>query len=286
MERQRTSGQPGRTMTMRAQCPDAGIPSRGTLWSTLEEICILLHSPTTSLASDKTLFQHVQFKTGQRIHRVGQVFDTLYVVNAGFLKTATVDDSGTERVLGFPMKGDMIGLDGIHFHHHASETIALTECDLILLPFARLTGLGRANPDVENLMYRMMSRELAFRQEIINTLGTLSAEARVARFLVSLTDRFVELGYSGKLFNLRMTRQEIGNFLGLTMETVSRTLSAFNEMGLITVQQRCVGINEPEALRALCRPPPAWPLAPGRTRPVQTLRRSATGSLPKSSVNR
>ncbi len=86
-------------------------------------------------------------------------------------------------------------------------------------------------------------------------LGILTAEARVARFLVSLTERFVGMGYSGKLFNLRMTRQEIGSYLGLTMETVSRTLSAFNDMGLITVRQRSVGINDPEALRALRRLP-------------------------------
>ena len=128
---------------------------------------------------------------------------------------------------------------------------------MILLPFTRLTSLSRVNADVENLMYRMMSRELAHRQRVISMLGTLSAEARVARFLIALSERYVEMGYSSKLFNLRMTRQEIGSYLGLTLETVSRTLSAFNEMGLTTVHQRSVGINDPEALRALRRLPPS-----------------------------
>jgi CRP/FNR family transcriptional regulator len=259
MESNTSTGQARETMPMRRAYSGTGHPRQGPLWSTLEQIFALLHIRSDSLASDKALFQHVQFKEGQRLHRIGQAFDTLYIVNGGFLKTATVDDAGNERVLSFPMKGDMLGLDGIHTHHHASETLALSECDLILLPFARLSSMGRANPDIETLMYRMMSRELAHRREIINMLGILSAEARVARFLISLTDRFVGMGYSSKLFNLRMTRQEIGSYLGLTMETVSRTLSAFNEMGLITVRQRSVGINDPEALRALRRLPSSSP---------------------------
>ncbi len=81
-----------------------------------------------------------------------RLFDSFYIVNAGFLKIATVDDAGNERVLGFPMKGDMLGLDGIHTHRHPCETLALSECDLILLPFARMSSIGRSNPDIENLM--------------------------------------------------------------------------------------------------------------------------------------
>jgi CRP/FNR family transcriptional regulator len=79
----------------------------------------------------------------------------------------------------------------------------------------------------------------------------------VARFLISLADRFAAMGYSSKLFNLRMTRHEIGSYLGLTLETVSRTLSAFNEIGLITVDQRTIGIKDPEALKTLRRLPPS-----------------------------
>jgi CRP/FNR family transcriptional regulator len=257
MERQLTTSPPGRTMTARPQDPTAGHPCRGPLWSTLEEICALLHIQSTSLASDKALFQHVQFKTGQRIHRIGQVFETLYVVNSGFLKTALLDDFGNERVLSFPMKGDMLGMDGMNVRSHTTETVALSDCDLILIPFARITSLSRVNADVESLMYRMMSRELVYRQAVISMLGTLSAEARVARFLIALSDRYVAMGYSSKLFNLRMTRQEIGSYLGLTLETVSRTLSAFNEKGLTTINQRSVGIEDSAGLRALRRLPPS-----------------------------
>jgi CRP/FNR family transcriptional regulator len=92
---------------------------------------------------------------------------------------------------------------------------------------------------------------------MVSMLGSLSAEARVARFLVNLSERFAELGYSGKQFNLRMTRHEIGSYLGLTLETVSRTLSAFNEMGLISVEQRAIDIKDFNALKTLRRLPPS-----------------------------
>ncbi|UGQ49260.1 Crp/Fnr family transcriptional regulator [Massilia endophytica] len=236
---------------------EAGRQRQGRLWSNLKEVCDLLRIPACNIHTDELLFQHVQFKTGQRIHTIGQAFDTLYIVNSGFLKTVLIDEFGNEQVLSFPMKGDMLGVDGIHTRHYASEAVALSDCDLILLPFKKLTALGRVHLELENMMYGVMSRELVREQAMIGMLGALSAEARVARFLISLAERFAQMGYSSKLFNLRMTRHEIGSYLGLTLETVSRTLSAFNEIGLITVDQRTIGIKDPEALKTLRRLPPS-----------------------------
>ena len=244
--------------TLPSSSMEAGRQRQGRLWSNLKEVCDLLHISTTcSIAADELLFQHVQFKTGQRIHTIGQPFDTLYIVNSGFLKTVLIDEFGNEQVLSFPMKGDMLGVDGIHNRHYSSEAVALSDCDLILLPFKKLTSLGRVHLELENVMYGVMSRELVREQAMIGMLGALSAEARVARFLVTLADRYAQMGYSSKLFNLRMTRHEIGSYLGLTLETVSRTLSAFNEIGLITVDQRTIGIKDPEALKTLRRLPPS-----------------------------
>ncbi|WP_228893510.1 Crp/Fnr family transcriptional regulator [Pseudoduganella aquatica] len=237
---------------------EAGRQRQGRLWSNLTEVCELLHIPPVNIAhSEELLFQHVQFKTGQRIHTIGQPFDMLYIVNSGFLKTVLIDEFGNEQVLSFPMKGDMMGVDGIHTRHYSSEAVALSDCDLILLPFRKLAALGRVHIELENMMYGVMSRELVREQAMIGMLGALSAEARVARFLVALSDRFAQMGYSSKLFNLRMTRHEIGSYLGLTLETVSRTLSAFNEVGLISVDQRTIGIKDPEALKNLRRLPPS-----------------------------
>jgi CRP/FNR family transcriptional regulator len=233
---------------------EAGRQRQGKLWSNLREVCDLLHiAAAVPVNNEEGLFQHVQFKSGQRVHTIGQAFDHLYVVNSGFLKTVLIDEFGNEQVLSFPMKGDLLGIDGINTRHYASEAVALSDCDIIILPFKKLTALSQVNPALENLMYGVLSRELVREQAMIGMLGGLSAEARVARFLVTLAQRFAAMGYSSKLFNLRMTRQEIGSYLGLTLETVSRTLSAFNEIGLITVDQRTIGIKDAEALQTLRR---------------------------------
>jgi CRP/FNR family transcriptional regulator len=243
---------------MHSSSVDAGWQRQGKLWSNLKELCDVLRIPSAAVHTDEELlFQHVQFKTGQRIHTIGQPFDTLYIVHSGFLKTVLIDEFGNEQVLSFPMKGDLFGVDGIHTKRYASEAVALSNCDLILLPFKKLTALGRAHPEFEHAMYSVMSRELVREQAMVSMLGALSAEARVARFLVNLSERYADMGYSSKLFNLRMTRHEIGSYLGLTLETVSRTLSAFNEIGLISVDQRSIGIKDLDALKTLRRLPPS-----------------------------
>jgi CRP/FNR family transcriptional regulator len=269
-------------LPLRAANLEAGWQRQGKLWSTLKELCALLRIPAVSgIADEDMLFQHVQFKTGQRIHTIGQAFDTLYIVHSGFLKTVLIDEYGNEQVLSFPMKGDLFGVDGIHTRRYASEAVALSNCDLILLPFKKFIALGRTHVELEQAMYSVMSRELVREQSMVSMLGALSAEARVARFLVSLSERFAEMGYSSRLFNLRMTRHEIGSYLGLTLETVSRTLSAFNEIGYITVDQKSIGIRDVEALRTLRRLPPST------TRSRQTGRKAKPSQedVPDSNVD-
>jgi len=241
---------------------EAGRQRQGKLWSNLKEVCDLLRIQVTlnsTIASEEILFQHVQFKAGQRIYTTDQSFDMLYIVNSGFLKTVLIDELGNEQVLCFPMKSDLLGVDGIHNKRYASEAVALSDCDLILLPFKRLATLGRSHVELEHAMYGVLSRELVREQSMICMLGTLSAEGRVARFLVSLSDKFAQMGYSSKIFNLRMTRHEIGSYLGLTLETVSRTLSALNEIGLIAVNQKTIELKDVDALRILRRLPAAKP---------------------------
>jgi CRP/FNR family transcriptional regulator len=231
---------------------------QGGLWSTLSQVCELLNLPALlNLETEECLFQHLRFKAGQRIHRIGQTFDTLYIVNSGFLKTVHIDEYGNEQVLSFPMKGDLLGIDGIHTQQYASEAIALSDCDMILVPYRVFTSLGRLHIELEQAMFSVMSREIVREQCMISMLSALSAEAKVARFLTTLGERFSQMGYSGRNFNLRMTRQEIGSYLGLTLETVSRTLSALNELGLISVEQREINLIDPVALKTLRRLPPS-----------------------------
>lgn len=258
---------------------EAGRQRQGKLWSNLKEVCDLLRiqiALNSSIANEEILFQHVQFKAGQRIYTTNQTFDMLYIVNSGFLKTVLVDELGNEQVLSFPMKSDLLGVDGIHSKRYASEVVALSDCDLILLPFKKLAALGRSHVELEHAMYSVMSRELVREQSMICMLGTLSAEGRVARFLVSLSDKFAQMGYSSKMFNLRMTRHEIGSYLGLTLETVSRTLSALNEIGLIGVSQKTIELKDVDTLRTLRRLPAGKPRSTKpAAKPVTSRRRWA-----------
>jgi CRP/FNR family transcriptional regulator len=262
-----------------SQPSENGWPRANKLWSSLNDVCTLLRiSIGSSIADEDFRFQHVHFKPGQRIHTVGQPFDMLYIVNSGFLKTVMIDESGNEQVISFPMKGDMFGIDGIHNRQYTSEAVALSSCDIILVPFKKFAAMGRTHPDLETAIYSVMSRELTREQAMVSMLGSLCAEARVARFLVSLSERFSALGYSGKEFNLRMTRHEIGSYLGLTLETVSRTLSAFNDIGLISVDQRAICINDLHALKTLRRLPPSR----ARTKPDAAKKKLYVAPLPSA----
>lgn len=249
----------GNTATTTSPARSAGSGSRThKIWSNMHDVCNLLRIPSgTFVGDDDQHFQHVQFKAGQRIHTAGQPFDMLYIVNCGFLKSVMIDEFGNEQILSFPMKGDLFGIDGIHTKKYTSEAVALSSCDIILIPFAKFAALSRTNPVLETALYGLMSRELIREQGMITMLGSLTVEARVARFLVSLSERFSAIGYSGKAFNLPMTRREIGNYLGVTLETASRTLSAFNELGLISVDQRSIYIHDINALKTLRRLPPS-----------------------------
>jgi CRP/FNR family transcriptional regulator, anaerobic regulatory protein len=232
-------------MSVRAPAKDSG-------WCSLKDVCHLLAIPSGDIDSDLQ-FQRRRIKTGHWVFGTGEKFDAVYIVYSGFLKNVLVDEAGNEQILGFPMKGDVLGVDGLHGDCYASQAIALTDCELVVIPFRELSHLGHDYAILENWLYRAISRELVREHAVIGLLGTLGAEARVARFLVSLSSRFAALGYSPTEFNLRMTRQEIGSYLGLTLETVSRSLSALHDAGLINVHQRAVVLKDLDALRTLQR---------------------------------
>ncbi|NEX60228.1 Crp/Fnr family transcriptional regulator [Noviherbaspirillum galbum] len=241
----------------------------GKLWSTLAEVCALLRLPVThAIRADDTHFHHMHYRTGQRIHSAGQPFEMLYVVHGGFLKSAMIDDLGNEQILSFPMRGDVFGVDGMHNRRYGCETVAMSSCDIILVPFKTFTELGKRYSELDVSSYEVLSRHLMAEQARVVSLGSLSAEARVARFLLQLSDRFAQLGFSGRRFNLFMTRAEMGNYLGLTLETVSRTLSAFNELGYLSVDMRAIDILAPEALRTLRRLPPSHQRTARKTAPT------------------
>jgi CRP/FNR family transcriptional regulator, anaerobic regulatory protein len=227
-------------------------PERGGQWSTLADICQLLQLDI-KIRDDtlQALFQHRRLKPDEPAYRVGQAFEALHVVNAGFLKTVMLDSEGDERVVGFPMKGDLLGCDGICNDRHVSEVVALSDCDLIVIPFKQLLSLGHGCQELEHTMYRAVTRQMVQENVSLATLGALRSDARVARFLVMVADRHAALKFSSQSFRLRMTRREIGSYLGLTLETVSRSMSALDAAGIICVHQRDIEILRPDILRSL-----------------------------------
>jgi len=202
----------------------------------------------------RTAFALRRVHEGEALVHAGDKFHSLYVARSGCFKTVYTDLSGSEQVLGFPMCGDLMGADGIDSGHYRSSAISLDTSEVVILPLARMARLVYQSPRLEALIYRILSRELVRVQNMAWTLGTLGAEGRVAAFLLNLSARLGALGYSPCSFNLRMTRQDIGSYLGLKLETVSRALSALNTAGFIQVQQRSIDIIDADALRRVIDP--------------------------------
>ena len=201
--------------------------------------------------------QHRCVGRGDSLFRSGDPFTAIYILHAGFFKTEVLLPDGRSQVTGFQMAAEMLGLDGIGTDHHTCNAVALEDSDICVIPFDRMTGLLREISTLQNHFHKIMSREIVRDHGVMMLLGTMRAEERVAAFLINLSQRFVLRGFSPAEFNLRMTREEIGSYLGLKLETVSRAFSRFHEAGLITVQQKRIRILDIDALQKMLSSTPA-----------------------------
>ena len=207
-----------------------------------------------------------RLNAGQVLHRAGDKFDAICAVRCGFFKTVRIDEAGAEQVLSFPMAGDVLGLDGVDSGRYAADVVALDSSHVTMVSFARIAQLGRQHAAIEQLVYRLFSRELVREHAMMCLLGTLTADARVATFLLGLSERFAGLGCSRFTFVLRMTRQDIGSYLGIQLETVSRTLSGFCATGLIQVEGKVITLRDLAGLRRVIEPEDDVVVRPIRSR--------------------
>jgi CRP/FNR family transcriptional regulator len=213
----------------------------------LREVCLpcgLAGSPSELL--DSLVYTRKRVKRGECLYRVGTGFDSLYAVRSGFFKSRVVLADGRDQVTGFHMAGEVLGMDGIGTDNHTADVIALEDSEVCVIPYARLE-----EPSLQRQLHKVMSRELVRDQGVMMLLGTMRAEERLAAFLLNLSQRFVARGYSPDEFHLRMTRDEIGSYLGLSLETVSRLFSRFHDDGFIAVQQKHIRILDIPALKAV-----------------------------------
>lgn len=188
---------------------------------------------------------------GTAIHRAGDELRSLYFVKTGVAKRVLLQEDGREQILGFPLPGELLGLEAIGGEHHSTTVMALDLCAIVEIPFRDLERLMARDPEVARTFYRLIAAALREEHGWLAALGLLTAEERVAAFLLDLSRRYAERGYSGTRFLLRMTRAEIGGFLGLTLETVSRIFSRLQRDEILSVDRREIAILDTAALSAL-----------------------------------
>jgi CRP/FNR family transcriptional regulator, anaerobic regulatory protein len=187
-------------------------------------------------------------KQGETIYRANDAFKCIYAVRAGSFKTVVMHRDGREQVTGFHLAGDSLGLDGVCSGHHGCDAIALEDSKVCMIPFHQLETMCREVKVVQQHVHRMMGGEIVRESSQMMLLGTMSAEQRVATFLLNLSDRLRMRGYSPAEFHLRMTREEIGSYLGIKLETVSRMFSRFQRDRLLDTRGKDIRILDHDGL--------------------------------------
>ena len=192
---------------------------------------------------------------GDLLFENGETFTALFAIRTGFFKTSIASEDGREQVTGFQMAGEIIGLDGIVNDRHTCNALALEDSEVCVMPFDHIEDLSREFPVLQKHVHKIMSREIVREHGMMMLLGNMSAEERLANFLVNLVQRLFARGQSQSEFILRMSREEIGSYLGLKLETVSRTFSKYSEEGIIEVKQKHIKILKPDSLKQLVKLP-------------------------------
>ncbi len=241
--------------SLRAACSTCG----------LVELCLPLGLSAAEIERiDAIVRRRRKIRKHEALYHAGTVCRALYAVRVGFFKTCDPESSGSSRVFGFHMAGELLGLDGIAGGGHTCEAIALEDSEVCEVSFEDLEALGRELPALQKRFHQILSREIQRDHQIMRVLACKTAEQRLAVFLLDLSERYQIRGYSPSSFYLRMSREEIGSYLGLQLETVSRLFSNFRKRGLIEVERRHLNLTDlPELLRIASGPDPAESAASG-----------------------
>jgi CRP/FNR family transcriptional regulator len=197
---------------------------------------------------DNLHFGRRRLKAGQALYRAGEAFQFIYAVRSGTFKSSLVVADGREQVSGFSMAGELMGLDGLAQGRHASTATALEDAEICAIPYEHLMDLSSGSSEMQRAVAQLMSREIVREHSLMLLLGSMNAEERLATFLLNISQRMKARGWSSSEFHLRMSRAEIGSYLGMKLETVSRTFSAFAQQGLLEVDKRHIRIVDMDGL--------------------------------------
>jgi CRP/FNR family transcriptional regulator len=223
----------------------------------LFELCLPVGiSDSDIVRIDELVASQRKVKRQQPLYRTGDPFEAIYAIRAGSFKSDVLLEDGREQVTGFQMTGEILGLDGIDTGAHSCNAIALEDSEVCVISYPKLEELARVVEGLLHQFHKVMSREIVGDHRVMMLLGSMRAEERLAAFLLNLSQRFTARGFSPTEFHLRMTREEIGSYLGLKLETVSRAFSHFQEDGLIAVQQKHIRILNGDGLKKLLQHQP------------------------------
>ncbi|MGD8515250.1 MAG: fumarate/nitrate reduction transcriptional regulator Fnr [Granulosicoccaceae bacterium] len=200
---------------------------------------------------DRLVRRRNKFNKGDYLFRAGDPFRSIYAIKYGSMKSYGVTRDGKEQVTGFHLTGELLGLDAIDTENHQCNAVALETTEVCELPFASLEELQHELPSLQHEFSRIMSREIVRDQHMLMMIGSTGAEQRIARFLLNLHERMRVRGNSSDELHLSMTRQDIGNYLGLAFETVSRQLAHLQELGLLRIENRTIRLLDSVKLEAL-----------------------------------
>src|SRR5471032_2591307 len=199
---------------------------------------------------DQIIGRRRRIARDERLYRMEDPFKNLFAIRFGHFKTYQVNPSGEQQVTGFQMAGELLGMDAISTDTHQCDAVALEDSEVCEIPFSRLEELFGDIPTLLRHFHRIMSKEITREQGVILLLGNMRAEQRFAAFLVNLSARYAARGYSATNFQLRMTREDIGNYLGLTIESISRMLSKLKKDGMLKVSNREIELIDLLMLKA------------------------------------
>jgi CRP/FNR family transcriptional regulator len=231
----------------------------------LTELCLPHGMSATEIEELDKIVKHLPpLQSGQHLYRAGDKGRSLFAVRSGAAKSYCITESGDEQVLGFTLPGELVGLDGLSDGFYTSSSIVLETSSICEIPYERLEGLCNTLPGLNRQILRVAAREISADQQMLMQLGKRTAEERLASFLLSLSSRFCQRGLSATEFNLPMSRQDIGNYLGLAIETVSRLFAHFQEQGLLHVSRKQITILDLERLKGMVEGCVGWRHYPER----------------------
>ena len=215
----------------------------------LKSVCLPLSLSLEDINQLDAIVQRRQpLQAGEMLYRAGDPFTAIYAVRAGALKTYTCDSKGREQITGFYLPGDIAGLDGPAENRHSNSAQVLQTSSVCRLPFNQLEQLGSQVPGLQRNLLQLLSREIVHEQHQLRLMGSASAQTRVATFVLGLSTRQHRQQFSATDITLPMSRGDIANFLGLTLETVSRTFSQLQKLGVLHSSGKQLKVTDPELL--------------------------------------